>query len=259
MRRPVIVDFARYDPWRCARRDVKFDISPRDVVLWGCLLAGGPDEVDAWAQWLSADELARANRFLRAADRDSFIIAHGVLRHLLARCCDLAPAQLRFDSGSAGKPSLRSVDGADPGITFSLAHCAGRALVVVGRGRAIGADLECGRDDVDVLDMANRLFEAEEAAAIAATHPDRRRDAFFRHWVAKEAVLKAEGVGLSLPLDQFAVRFLPDGSRARAVASPDKLAPDWTVRMLPLRDGWHGAVASHGGDWVLRPGAGADA
>src|SRR5262249_50193513 len=92
-----------------------------------------------------------------------------------------------------------------------------------------------------------------ELRAIEATAPASRRETFFRHWVAKEAVLKANGAGLSLALDSFGVTFDSDASTAR-VRSADAAAIDETlvVRMLPLAAGWAGAVAASGAGWTLR-------
>ena len=77
---------------------------------------------------------------------------------------------------------------------------------------------------------------------------------FLRYWVAKEAVLKAQGVGLAFPLDAFAIVFARDGATARVTSTdPRRLSPAWTVRMLSVGAGWPAAVAAAGDDWTLVP------
>jgi phosphopantetheinyl transferase len=66
-------------------------------------------------------------------------------------------------------------------------------------------------------------------------------------------VLKAQGIGLGFPLDQFRVDFLPDGHAARIETfDASRLDGGWTVRMLPCEPGWLAAVAARGEDWVVK-------
>ena len=187
-----------------------------------------------------------------ARDRTRYTIAHGVLRHLLGRYCEVTPESLRFEASAAGKPSLHT-----PGLPahaarlhFNLSHCDDRALVGVSEGRELGVDLEKVRSNIEALSISRNYFFGSERDAIAASPtPD---NTFFRYWVAKEAVLKAQGIGLGFPLDRFHVAFNPGNESARVdTFDPVALAADWTVRMLPCESGWLAAVAARGSDWVV--------
>jgi len=190
---------------------------------------------------------------VHSEDRGRWIVARGVLRQVLARYTGDDPGAMAFARGASGKPVIARAGGIREPITFNLAHSHGRALLAVANDRAIGVDLEKNRDDFDPLPLARQFFFRDELTAILAAPAELRRDAFFRHWVAKESVLKAEGVGLSFPLDGFCVTFGSEATGAR-VQSRDRagLASQWFVRMLPMEAGWHGAVASRGEDWKLR-------
>src|ERR1700761_6700279 len=74
--------------------------------VWAFTLDGSPALVAACRDLLSPDERQRADRFVFAHDRIHHTVAHGVLRHLLARCCGIAPTSLRFRTTASGKPSL---------------------------------------------------------------------------------------------------------------------------------------------------------
>jgi 4'-phosphopantetheinyl transferase len=245
--------FARIDPANDRHRDGTIAIGTSEIHVWTYSIGEADAVVDMWAQLLSADEMQRADRFVRTEDRCRWIVAHGVLRHLLARYCGIAPRALTFEHGVAGKPFLTRPGGVREPIGFNLAHSHGRALLGVARGRDIGVDLEWARDDFDPLPLARQYFFGSELKAILDAEMELQRDAFFRHWVAKEAVLKAQGVGLSFPLDGFAVAFDAQQATARVrTRDPSRLASDWFVRALSWDAGWHGAVAALGEDWNLR-------
>jgi 4'-phosphopantetheinyl transferase len=228
-------------------------IAAADVHVWAFALDEPEGIVEAWRRLLSDDEKLRADHFVFRRDRNHWIVARGVLRHLLARYCGIDPAAIAFHYASAGKPSIAQDDACAELVTFNLAHSHDRGLLAIARNREIGVDIERARDDFDPLPIARQFFFGAELAAIQGAAPGSRRAAFFRHWVAKEAVLKANGAGLSLALDSFGVTFESDGTIAR-VGSIDPASLDQTlvVRVLPLPAGWYGAVAASGGSWTLR-------
>jgi len=174
------------------------------------------------------------------------------LRRLLSLYCDSAPEALRFIAAVNGKPALQPVAGAAP-ISFNLTHSHARALVGVSTGRQLGIDLEMLTPNTDTLSISRKYFFGSEREAIERAPSPLRDSTFFRYWVAKEAVLKAEGIGLGFPLDRFRVDFLPGDVAARIeTLDPAALSGDWTVRMLPCESGWLAAVAARGTDWHLR-------
>jgi 4'-phosphopantetheinyl transferase len=184
-------------------------ISDGDVHVWRARIdsAGADPEEDR--ALLSADELDRARRFVRAADARRFIAARAILRRLLATYLGADARALRFEYGRHGKPRLSGAVGHT--LCFSVAHSAGAALFAFVRGRRIGVDLELIRDPAP-LDVARQFFAADELEALLDLAPAERAPAFYRCWTRKEAYLKAKGIGLSAPLDAFAVSLAPGAS-----------------------------------------------
>ena len=73
---------------------------------------------------------------------------------------------------------------------------------------------------------------------------------FFTLWTSKEAYLKAIGTGLSLSLDRFEVRLVPEEPMARVrLLGESREHENCLVRILSLGPDYAGAVAAEGEDW----------
>ncbi|MBK9945434.1 MAG: 4'-phosphopantetheinyl transferase superfamily protein [Kouleothrix sp.] len=199
-------------------------------------------------QLLAADERQRAERFHFERDRTHFVVGRATLRILLGRYLGRPPEQLQFSYNAYGKPAL---PGAGP--AFNLAHAHGLALYAFSWGRALGVDLEYIRGDIEAEQIAERFFSPAERAALAQLPVAERRQAFFSCWTRKEAYIKAHGLGLALPLDQFDVSLAP-GAPARLLATHTDPADAarWSLCALAPGPGWAAALAVAGHAWQLR-------
>jgi len=227
-------------------------LRPSDVHVWFCDLLHYADDQDTLAALLSGDEQVRAARFAFDRDRQRYSLSHALLRLLLSRYTNKEAAQIRFSTGQHGKPAISSPGVVAGDIQFSLSHSGPYALVAVATGRALGADVEVLKADVDALKLAQRFFAPGESALMTKCEGEARRHLFYRFWTAKEAYLKGKGVGLSLGLDRFEVMFDGDFSIARVRwTDSGVLDPGWHIRSLSLRDHLAGAVAVEGEEWDL--------
>jgi hypothetical protein len=113
--------------------------------------------------------------------------------------------------------------------------------------RTIGADLEFQREDVQSEDLANRFFSQYEQRVLLETPQAERTAAFFKIWTAKEALIKAMGVGLALPLDSFDVALQPISGSLLVATRPKSSEPlAWRVQSLPAPNGYVAALATEG-------------
>jgi 4'-phosphopantetheinyl transferase len=198
---------------------------------------------------LSADERARAARFLFEGHRRRFVAAHGQLRRILAGELGGAARELRFDTGPHGKPFL--VDGGD--LRFNLSHSADVALVALARGRELGVDVEEIAADRVTDGLAAFSFSPRELADFRALSGDAQVAGFFACWSRKEAFIKALGTGLALPLDSFDVTLAPDEPpRLRATRFDPAEAQRWTLLALSPPRGFAGALVIEGAAPRLR-------
>lgn len=153
---------------------------------------------------LNPDESARAQRYYFAKHQRRFTIARAMLRLILARYCSTPAHELVFGENQYGKPQLLSA----PEVQFNLSHSGDMALLAIGCKHPMGVDLEffAARPYEGI---GGQMFSAAENKALMTTHDALKPLAFFHIWAQKEALIKACGLGLSYPTQQFDVPALP--------------------------------------------------
>jgi 4'-phosphopantetheinyl transferase len=218
-------------------------LQPEEVHLWLIDFVLSAGNVRGLADYLSPDERAKAARFHFERDREQFIIAHAALRLLLARYCQLEPEQVRFVVNSYGKPAL-VLPVNQTVLHFNLSHSHGYALVALTRLCEIGVDIEYMRANVEYAELATHCFSRRENVAFGALPEERKAEGFFNAWTRKEAYIKARGMGLSLPLDQFDVSLHPDEPAALLEArDSEQDVTAWSMYALPMPAGYKAALA----------------
>jgi len=218
------------------------------VHVWQVRLDGGADpDVRDYQRILAPDEVARAARFVFERDRRRFVVARAALRQVLAAYLELAPDRLEFAYGVRGKPELRAPPGS-AGLRFNVAHSAALGLIGVARRSELGIDVEYARAMPDALSIAEHYFSRPERIALSSAEGGTREHTFFTYWTRKEAVLKATGDGLSVPLDRVDVAWTGADAAHRIVVH-DLSGTRHHLHVLDLEPvpGYVGALA-FGGD-----------
>lgn len=218
-------------------------INEVQVWIWHCRFAATHDSHLAV---LSNAERGRAARFAFERDRARFAAAHAGLRHVLGGLLGIAPAAITMITDAHGKPRLAGP--ARPPVFFNLSHSDDLAALAVSSAFDIGIDIERVRD-MDPNDVAPFLSVAEQAALMRLPGAARRLG-IFHAWTRKEAYLKAIGVGLAAPLDQFDVSIAPDEPARilRVAGAPAEASAWWLVSITPA-PGYVGAVAARAQGW----------
>jgi len=172
------------------------------------------------------------------------------LRGVLAAYLGIDARQVVLIDGEHGRPALAS--GHDQSLGFNWSHSGDHAVVAVGRNLMPGIDLERVRPRDRALELAQRFFSADEAAALAALPPPERSMAFLDLWTAKEAVVKALGRGIAFGLDRFSVA--RDIGQLRLLRLHGEQVDAWQLRRLELDSGLVGAIAWRGDERRIRLG-----
>ena len=248
----VMISFQSIEHLMGIGRQGYTSLDPHVVHLWGIELDGSPSCLEQCAKWLDGEEQHRAARLVREEDRQRYVLAHGGLRAVLSRYLGMDPDDIDLSHTVAGKPFVMGKLGGQTAIMFNMSHAHGRALIAVSKGQEVGVDLERVRSDLEVAKLSQRYFALSEHTAIMQSTQEQRAARFFRYWVAKEAVLKAQGIGLRA-LSQCEILLGADGVGAEVLVSAGSLLEhNWGLRVLSCDEGWEAAVAARGVDWVAQ-------
>lgn len=206
---------------------------PPDVRVWRVDVALDAPLREATLAVLAADELEHARRFHRHEDTARFASVRAALRMLLANETGADAARLALVRDGHGRPALAAPGAPD----FNVSHSGAHGLIAISRRRRVGVDIEQCADGFDWRPLADSVLGAADLRAIEALPAASRAAAFFDCWTAKEALLKARGVGVAYGMNGFSV--LPrTGSRFASLP-----AGDFRISALDVPPGYAACVA----------------
>lgn len=216
-------------------------LQPGEIHLWVCPLDQG--NVADFHPHLSADEIARMERFKMPVLRTRHAIARGTLRLLAGRYLHVEPATLTFAYGEHGKPILENRP-----LHFNLSHSADLMAVAFTLDGPLGLDIEHISPRLHARDIATRYFSARECREIETADEAAYLRGFFRLWTAKEALMKATALGFALELSKIEVGLDP----LRVVSLEWDGPSDWALHRVDPAEDFAGTLAARPGGRVER-------
>ena len=164
------------------------------------------------ADVLSDDERARRTRLWDEGHRAQYTVAAALLRLVAAPLTERAATHVVVDRSCPscgrhhGRPRLTGT-----GLHVSISHSGATVAVAVSSAGAVGVDVQ--RVDDEAVDELSPLVLAESEAGHVAVARD-----FFTYWTRKEALVKATGDGVTVPLREVVVT--PPGAPPRLLGYP---------------------------------------
>lgn len=145
--------------------------------------------------YVSPEKKGRIQRFMRFEDAQRSLLGDILARYALCKKIGIKNKSLIFTKNEYGKPFLKHYD-----THFNISHSANWVLCAVDT-KPVGVDVE----KVSSIDfnIAKRFFSPQEYMLLMNQAEDKRQEFFFKIWTLKESFIKAEGKGLSIPLDSF--------------------------------------------------------
>jgi 4'-phosphopantetheinyl transferase len=240
---------------RPMEKTVKITTSPSvlhlpsdEVHIWSTSIETALTDLEGLKHVLSEEEKNRAERFCFDQDRTRHIVAHGVLRIILSYYSGGDPSEQKFTQNEFGKPAL--AENCD--LRFNISHSGDQVLYGITKDREIGVDIEEIRTVENADQIVERFFSPHERIAFLALPANMKDEAFFTIWTRKEAYIKAQGQGLSLPLDQFTISFLPEEPVRLIETEHNKDEQQrWSMHEVSVHPEYLAAVAVKGHDVTL--------
>ncbi|GAB3498397.1 4'-phosphopantetheinyl transferase family protein [Amycolatopsis cihanbeyliensis] len=209
------------------------------AVWWAAPLPAAPE----FLALLTPVEEGRYEAYRQDIDRRRFLTGRVLARTVAGQRLGVEPGSVEFDAtcDGCGKPhGAPRVPGAQ--LALSISHSGDRIGVAFTEGAPVGLDVEtAGRKVEDsLIEYALNDTERQSLHALSA---EERSAAFFTFWTRKEALLKATGRGLRLPLR--GITLSPAGESARLVSSAESVLTPEHTRMADLDpgEGYRAAVA----------------
>jgi 4'-phosphopantetheinyl transferase len=211
-------------------------------------LTGKPGIVDLWcysyesinddnlraaqAALMTPDESERHQRLRFERDRRQFVATRALARTVLSNYASVPPAAWRFTPDQHGKPRVTQPC-LNPPVFFNLANTHGLVVCAVSIAHELlGVDVEQINRQTEISELAERFFSKPEVRALRALPASEQRRGFFAFWTLKESYIKARGIGLALPLDQFSFRLDPQGIGVDFEAACQDQPADWRFSLL---------------------------
>lgn len=213
-------------------------LPPSEAHIWYALpdALHNPRLLEAYRALMAPAERERQLRYYFEKNRHEYLITRALVRATLSRYVDVKPSAWVFEAGAHGKPHI-AWPKVTPRLSFNLSNTTGMVACIVAADREVGVDVEERERGVRAIEVADRFFSPSEVRALRALPEAEQPARFITYWTLKEAYIKARGMGLAIPLDQFS--FLLDGGKEPGIAFDPRLPDDpatWRfARMRPTR------------------------
>ena len=215
-----------------------------NVEIWTINLEVSPDLLSIYLADLNTDEIVRLERYRREIDRTNFIVSRAVLKRLIASKLSINTSDVVFEENQFGKPRIIQ----NYPLQFNLSHSGKLAIIGFTENHRIGVDVEYMKDDIEYEKIARHHFAPEELEVLIEQPMDQLRDYFYRCWTRKESFIKAEGSGVSYPLDSFIVSMHSDDEAAILnFKDSSENQSEWSMHSFIPAENYIAAVTANSG------------
>lgn len=177
--------------------------------------------------WLSAEEQKRYQRFVSTQQAQQYLLSRALLRSQLSnRVRGVLPCEWVFVVDDYGKPKLAEAF-SYLDLHFNLSHSEDLVVLALGEGLGkglggglnLGVDIESIHRPVFNMALAKRYFATTELTDLMKLTEQQQIKRIAQLWTLKESYLKANGVGLRVPLTKLAFSFKGLGDLGLSVSS----------------------------------------
>ncbi len=152
-----------------------------------------------YQQLLTEEEHQRWQRFHFKKHQHQYLMTRALVRTSLSHYINITPKDWQFSKNEFGKPAISP----HKNLFFNLSNTETLIVCAISRQSDIGIDVETWQHKSNILEIAQRFFSDQEVRELLSCPQSQQRQRFFQYWTLKESYIKACGMGLSQPLEQF--------------------------------------------------------
>jgi 4'-phosphopantetheinyl transferase len=148
---------------------------------------------------VSEEKQERIRKFRKYEDAQRTLIGDVLARRMISDRLGIKNKDIFFEQNEFGKPFLKHIEN----FHFNTSH-AGEWITCATHHLPLGVDVEYIQPIE--ADIAKRFFSEEEYYDLMNLDELNRSAYFYELWTLKESYIKAEGKGLSIPLNYFSFK-----------------------------------------------------
>ncbi|MCP5468303.1 MAG: 4'-phosphopantetheinyl transferase superfamily protein [Deltaproteobacteria bacterium] len=206
----------------------KFNLANDEVHVWELEFSEDPTWVQKIFSYLTMEEQKLYQDSPTAKKKKEFLLSRGPLRFLLSRYLKRDFSQIEILRQEKGKPFVP-----DKAFHFNLSHSHERAVFAFCQNFEIGIDLEFLNPKRSIKKIAQRYFAESEKELIENTPQAQRERLAYQLWTAKEALMKGNGEGLELGIDQV---IIPFKDQDKVIHFEEGIFKDWSLYFFSIQD-----------------------
>ncbi len=154
---------------------------------------------------LTEEEIIRQKKFYFAKHQHQYLVTRAMVKTALSYYENKHPADWEFSKNKYGRPEIANSD-VKKKLRFNLSHTDDLIICGITLEKDIGVDVENVSRNGQTIEIADRFFSRNEVNDLLTLPIHQQRNRFFDYWVLKESYIKACGMGLSIPLNQFSFK-----------------------------------------------------
>lgn len=144
----------------------------------------------------STEFVNKFSKYKRWQDAKSTILGRLLLAYGLKNLYQVDINNLKMNFSKDKKPFLENSS-----IQFNISHSNDVIVCAITSVGDIGVDIE-KISDINIQDFIDQFSQSEYEAIISSSNV---QEQFYRFWTQKEAIVKANGSGLHIPLNSFEI------------------------------------------------------
>lgn len=198
---------------------VPSQLTEQEIHLWLC----EPEKIteplllNRYKTWLTPEEDQKRLRYRFEKHQHQYLITRALIRSVLSHYQSILPPQdWHFELNQWGKPNIIAEQNPDK-LVFNLSHTDGLIACAITKKHQLGVDVENITREGETIKIADRYFSPREYQKLIALPVEKQNDRFFDLWTLKESYIKACGLGLAIPLDEFSFAFPSDETELKEI------------------------------------------